>query len=155
MDTTVDSLDTSGLKEGLYLTRRALYVVQRTQPRVYELEDSSYFPQGDYTDMFHSFVNWIVVLVGLFGFVAFFILYFIVVIFYATCSYIVSAIFRKQYDFDLRMRLSTLAFIATNVVFTVLDWLGFSNNLIFLLAVLALQALVIKELPGKETQAAQ
>ena len=34
MDTTVDSLDTSGLKEGLYLTKRALYVVQRTQTRV-------------------------------------------------------------------------------------------------------------------------
>lgn len=91
----------------------------------------------------------------MFGFVAFFILYFIVVIFYATCSYIVSAIFRKQYDFDLRMRLSTLAFIATNVVFTVLGWFGFSSNLIFLLAVLALQALVIKELPGKQAQAAQ
>lgn len=155
MDTTVDSLDTSGLKEGLYLTRRALYVVQRNQTRVYELEDSSYFPQGDYTDTFHSVVNWAVVFVGLFGFVAFFILYFIVVIFYATCSYIVSAIFRKQYDFDLRMRLSTLAFIATNVVFTVLGWFGFSSNLIFLLAVLALQALVIKELPGKQAQAAQ
>ena len=149
MDTTVDSLDTSGLKEGLYLTKRALYVVQRTQTRVYELEDSSY------TDTFHSVVNWAVVFVGLFGFVAFFILYFIVVIFYATCSYIVSAIFRKQYDFDLRMRLSTLAFIATNVVFTVLGWFGFSSNLIFLLAVLALQALVIKELPGKQAQAAQ
>ena len=144
MDTTVDSLDTSGLKEGLYLTKRALYVVQRTQPRVYELEDSSYFPQGDYTDTFHSVVNWAVVFV-----------YFIVVIFYATCSYIVSAIFRKQYDFDLRMRLSTLAFIATNVVFTVLGWFGFSSNLIFLLAVLALQARVIKELPGKQAQAAQ
>lgn len=62
MDTTVDSLDTSGLKEGLYLTKRALYVVQRTQTRVYELEDSSYFPQGDYTDTFHSVVNWAVVL---------------------------------------------------------------------------------------------
>ena len=155
MDTTVDSLDTSGLKEGLYLTKRALYVVQRTQTIVYELEDSSYFPQGDYTDTFHSVVNWAVVFVGLFGFVAFFILYFIVVIFYATCSYIVSAIFRKQYDFYLRMRLSTLAFIATNVVFTVLGWFGFSSNLIFLLAVLALQALVIKELPGKQAQAAQ
>lgn len=53
------------------------------------------------------------------------------------------------------MRLSTLAFIATNVVFTVLGWFGFSSNLIFLLAVLALQALVIKELPGKQAQAAQ
>ena len=65
MDTTVDSLDTSGLKEGLYLTKRALYVVQRTQTRVYELEDSSYFPQGDYTDTFHSVVNWDVVFVCL------------------------------------------------------------------------------------------
>lgn len=53
------------------------------------------------------------------------------------------------------MRLSTLAFIATNVVFTVLGWFDFSSNLIFLLAVLALQALVIKELPGKQAQAAQ
>lgn len=36
-----------------------------------------------------------------------------------------------------------------------LGWFGFSSNLIFLLAVLALQALVIKELPGKQAQAAQ
>ncbi len=154
MDTTVDYMNTAGLKQGIYLTKRAIYAVNNDQTRVYNLENSAYFPKKDYTDTFRSILNWTIVGLGIFGFFAFFIFYFIAVIFYATCSYVISAIFRKQYNFDLRMRLSTLAFIATNIVFTVLGWFGFSSSLIFLLAVLALEALVIKDLPSQEQQPA-
>ncbi len=154
MDTSTDYLETAGLKQGLYLTKRAFYTVTDNQIRVYNLENSSYFPQGDYTDMFKHYISWVSFFVGLFGFAVLFVFYLIAVLFYAYCAYGIAAIFRKKYTFDLRMRLSSLAFIATSIVFIILDWFGFSNGWFFLLAVLALQTLVIKDLPEQESKVA-
>ncbi len=150
MDTTTYNLDPTELKDGIYITRSAVYTVNDGEARVHKLEDSLDLPSGDYTELFTSFLNWGIFIFGIFAFLGLALFYFIAVIFYATCSYLISLIMRKKYNYDLRMRLSTLAFIVTYIVFSILELFGFGSNLIFFLAVLALQSLVMKDIPTQE-----
>lgn len=150
MDTTTYNLDPTELKRGIYITRSAVYTVNDGETRVHKLEDSMEFPSGDYTELFTSVLNWGLFFFGIFAFLGLALFYFIAVIFYATCSYLISLIMRKKYGFDLRMRLSTLAFITTYVVFSIIEIFGYSSSLIFFLAILALQSLVMKDIPSQE-----
>lgn len=152
MDTTTYNLDPAELKDGIYITRSAVYTVNNGETRVHKLENSLELPSGDYTELFSRFFNWGLFIFGIFAFLGLALFYFIAVIFYATCSYLVSLIMRKKYDYDLRMRLSTLAFITTYVVFSVIEIFGFSSSLVFFLAVLALQSLVMKNIPEQIQQ---
>ncbi len=154
LDTKVDYFEPSELKQGIYISRRALYSVTKRETKMYNFEESLYIPQGDYSDLFKTILNWSVLFVGIFGFIGVAIGFFIAIIFYAVCSYAVSAFLGKSFLFDLRMRLSTLAFMTTYVVFTVLGWFGFSSFIIFFVAVLALQGVIFKEIPAQETPAA-
>lgn len=153
MNTGVDSLDTEGLNNGLYLTRKAIYTVTGNKTEIRELEDSFYLPQGDYTEVFKSLLNWVVVSFSVFGYVILFAFYLLAVMFYACCSYAVSALMKKKFEFDLRMRLSVLAFVATYAVFSLLGLFGFSSRIIFFIAVLALQGLILKDMAAEQPEA--
>lgn len=145
MNTGVDSLNTEGLDNGLYLTRKAIYTVAGGKTEIRKLESSFYLPQGDYTDVFNSILNQTIIFFGIFGYMILFAFYLLAVMFYACCSYAVSALMKKKFEFDLRMRLSVLAFIATYAVFGLLGLFGFSSKIIFFVAVLALQGLILKD----------
>ena len=145
MNTGVDSLNTEGLDNGLYLTRKAIYTVAGGKTEIRKLESSFYLPQGDYTDVFNSILNQTIIFFGIFGYMILFAFYLLAVMFYACCSYAVSTLMKKKFEFDLRMRLSVLAFIATYAVFGLLGLFGFSSKIIFFVAVLALQGLILKD----------
>ena len=145
MNTGVDSLNTEELDNGLYLTRKAIYTVVGGKTEIRKLESSFYLPQGDYTDVFNSILNQTIIFFGIFGYMILFAFYLLAVMFYACCSYAVSALMKKKFEFDLRMRLSVLAFIATYAVFGLLGLFGFSSKIIFFVAVLALQGLILKD----------
>ncbi len=148
INTTVDTLNTAQLKSGVYLTRTTLYTVNNNEVRLYNLENDFELPQGDYRQEFKSVLFWAAIMVFIFGGLILFITYFILSIFYATCSYVLSAILSRKYDFDLRMRLSVLCLISAYIIFALLGWLGIeTGKLVFFAVVIALQTLVIAKLP--------
>lgn len=148
INTTVDTLDTANLTSGVYLTRTTFYTVNKNEVKLYKLENDFKLPQADYRDTFKSVLFWTAVTVFIFGCLILFVTYFILSIFYATCSYILSAILSRKYDFDLRMRLSVLSLISAYVLFALLGWLGIeTGKLVFFAVVIALQILAITKLP--------
>lgn len=148
INTTVDTLDTANLTSGVYLTRTTFYTVNKNEVKLYKLENDFELPRADYRDTFKSVLFWTAVTVFIFGGLILFVTYFILSIFYATCSYILSAILSRKYDFDLRMRLSVLSLISAYVLFALLGWLGIeTGKLVFFAVVIALQVLVITKLP--------
>lgn len=148
INTTVDTLDTANLTSGVYLTRTTFYTVNKNEVKLYKLENDFELPQADYRDTFKSVLFWTAVTVFIFGCLILFVTYFILSIFYATCSYILSAILSRKYDFDLRMRLSVLSLISAYVLFALLGWLGIeTGKLVFFAVVIALQVLAITKLP--------
>lgn len=155
IDTTKTSLNTDQLGEGIYLTRTALYTIKSSETRIFKLADNLDLPKADYTDAFKSILNWAALFAGIFGAVFSFIGYFLLSIFYAACSYAVSALQSKKYNFDQRMRLGVISLITVYIVFIPLNWIVTTNALIFFIAVILLEALIIKELPiqAKEEKA--
>ena len=69
LDTKVDYFEPSKLKQGIYISRRALYSVTKRETKMYNFEESLYIPQGDYSDLFKTILNWSVLFVGIFGFI--------------------------------------------------------------------------------------
>ncbi len=156
MNTEVETINPADMKkEGAYITKNAIYFSTNNQLKVYPFEDSAYFPVGDYRDAFTSVLNWTLFILLVFFFIGLAIVYELGVVFYALLSYIISALFKKKFDFDLRMRMSTLAFIATGLVFTFLNWFGYGNRIVFMFAVLALEAVFIKEIAAEEEKQAE
>lgn len=145
VNTTVDSLNINDLDYGVYLTRKALYIVSPNETKVQKLEGNFYVPMDDYTSLFNKFVNWMLIIVFPFALTFSFIIYFLLTIFYSTCAIAICALMNKKFDFDFRMRMSTVAFITTYIVFIPLSWIGVSSRLLFFFAVLGLQALIIKD----------
>lgn len=149
INTTVDNLDITALDQGAYLTRKAFYVINQNDTRIYPLQGSFELPQGDYRDDFKSGLTWAAVAFFIFGSFGIFVFYFILSIFYAACSYAVSAIASKKFDFDLRMRMSVLCLISAYIFFTLLGWMGIeSGRLVFFIIVIGMQGFIISKLPS-------
>jgi len=150
VNTLEDDLDPSTLGQGFFITRTHLYGINNNQIRYTKLEGDLFLEKGDHTDLFKKVAFWAAVVMFPFAFIFVFIWCFILVLFYATVGLIWNIIFKKKFDFDFRMRLSTLAFLATYVVFFCLGFLGISSRWLFFFAVLALQALVCSKLAAPE-----
>ncbi len=146
MDTALDTLDMSKIKNGIFITKNALYTIANNQIEIYKFEDSIYLPKDDYTEFFSSILNWSIAFLFVFGFIGLFIFYLLATLFYAGCSYAVSLLLKKKFEFNLRMRLSMFSFIVTYTVFIFLSLFGFSSWLIFFIAVIALEGLILKEI---------
>lgn len=149
INTTVDNLDISQLSQGAYLTRRAFYVINQNDSRIYPLKESFELPQGDYREDFKSGLSWAAFAFFIFGGIGLFVFYFLLSIFYATCSYLISAVISKKFDFDLRMRMSVLCLITAYVFFTLIGWMGIeSGKLVFFVIIIAMQIWIISKLPA-------
>lgn len=149
INTTVDNLDISQLSQGAYLTRRAFYVINQNDSRIYPLKDSFELPQGDYREDFKSGLSWAAFAFFIIGGIGLFAFYFLLSIFYATCSYVVSAIASKKFDFDLRMRMSVLCLITAYAFFTLIGWIGIeSGRLVFFVIIITMQFWIISKLPA-------
>lgn len=153
INTTVDNFDISQLSQGIYLSRKAFYVINQNDTRIYPLKGNFELPRDDYRDDFKSGLSWAAFAFFIFGSFGIFVFYFILSIFYATCSYAISVFMSKKFDFDLRMRLSVLCLICVYTFFSVIGWMGIeSGRLVFFVVVLALQAIAFSKLSSNQMQ---
>ena len=150
LDTTVDTLNPSNLKDGIYMTRTAVYSINKNQTRITQLAGNIDLPQDDYTDFFASVIKWTAGCIAVFGSVFFFIYSFLLAIFYAACTYALTAITKQNFEFDLRMRSSVISLIATSTVFYLIKLLGISTGVLsFFLVVMVLEYILLKDIPSE------
>lgn len=148
IDTREDQLDTNNLKQGIYLSRTTIYMINPNEVRMKKLDGSFNLPQGDYTEAFKSLLNWTVIFSCVLFAVGIFVFYFLLCLFYAWCSYAVSGIASKKYNFDQRMRLSTLCFTVAYLAFIPLDLLIRTGSLVFFIVVIFMQGFMISKMPS-------
>lgn len=147
LDTTVDSLDASGLKDGVYITRKALYVVGKRQTKVYNYEENMTLDRDDYTDLFRKIINWSVGICSICVFIFLYVLYLALTSFYALFALVFAKIFKAPIDYCGGMRLSALAYILTSAVLNLLRFSGLEISLwTMFFSVLILQVLALKSL---------
>lgn len=147
LDTTVDSIDTSRLKDGIYITRKAVYVVGKRQTKVYSYEDSLTLNKDDYTDFFKEVISWTVWFISFAVFIFLYVMYLALASFYALFAILFAKIFKSPLDYCGGMRLSALAYIATSAVLNLLKFAGFESSVwTTFFSVLILQILAIKTL---------
>lgn len=151
IDTRVDTLDTAQLNNGIYLTASNIYIVGQNEVRVKKLTGDIELPQGDYTPKFNQMINWSSMAFAIFATAILFVVYYVLILFYAFCAFVIAKINKKKFEFDLRMRLSTLCVITTYVVSIALAFAGINmSRIIFFVAVVALQWLLIKKLDSNK-----
>lgn len=155
LNTKIDNINIRTQKEGFYFTREAVYIIGARQTKVIPYGGDLDLPKGDYTKELKNVFTQGLYIFSIFGLIGVFLYYTILVIFYAFCSYAVSAFLNKNFNFDLRMRLSSLTFTTSYVLFTLLGAFGFGSRLIFFLAIIALQALILREIPSQEINEAK
>lgn len=148
LDTTIDTLDTTKVEKGFYLTRTAFYVVNDDEIRMHTLDEDVDLVQDDYRDDIKSILTWTAVSLFFIGFAFIFVSYFIAAIFYALCALLLELIFRKKYNFDVRMRLSVICFLTIYILYFLLSLAGLeSGKLVFFISTLLLQSAIIYKLP--------
>lgn len=148
LDTRVTNLDAGLLPQGVYVTRTNIYTVNNNQAKVIKIEGDNYIPQGDYTGVFKSWLNWSALIGGIAGIVILFVVYLILTMFYALCAQIIAKLVRRPMAFDARMRLSAVVLTSAYILFIPLGWLGISNTLLFLAVMLGtLTWFVVKYVP--------
>ena len=148
MDTTIDTLDTSKAEKGFYLTRTAFYLINDNEVRMHTLNEDVDLVQDDYTDEIKSILTWTAISMFFIGILFIFISYFIAALFYALCAQILGLILRKKYNFDVRMRMSVICFLAVYILYFLLSLAGLeSGKLIFFITTLLLQSAIIYKLP--------
>lgn len=151
LDTTVDTLDASHLRDGVYMTRTAIYSVNRNQVRINQLQGNIDLPRADYSDAFKTFLNWSAVLFLIFGTAGIFVFFFILSIFYAFCTGIMNYFMKKKFTFDLKMRSSVISLITTYILFFILDLIGVSSGWLgFFLIVMLMQYFLLRNIPSDQ-----
>lgn len=149
LNTTVDKLNPSRLSDGIYITRTAVYSINKNQIRINELEGNFELPRADYTEAFTSLLGWTAVICAVFGAAFIFLFLFILSIFYATCAYFLAAAMKKKFSFDLRMRSSVISLLTVYVVLYGLASIGItSGKPAFFLAVMILEYFLLKNVPS-------
>lgn len=150
INTTVDTLNPTNLKEGIYLTKTAFYTVGKRQTKVMALSDSLDIPKGDYTEFFRDIATYITACMFIVFVIIFFIGFLITGLFYSLTAWLLSAFMQRKTEFDFRMRLSSCCVILVNSLSFILSLSGSSlSGTAFFLLVLALQGLFIFYAPKK------
>ena len=155
LDTTTDTLDTSKLSQGVYISRTTLYTVNNNEVRIKKLQGSFDLPQQDYTDFFNSVLNWVAVISFIIVMVFGFLSYFITCLIYSWCAVLIAKLTKNSYSFDQRMRLSVVCFVATEIIFIPLSFLTINSKMLFFIIVIALQGFLLSNLPLSEAQTAE
>ncbi len=145
LDTTVDNIDTTDLKDGIYISKKAIYFVNKKQTKSYNFEDSLTLEKADYTDMFRKFATYVSVICGIFAFVFLYILYLAFTCFYALFAMAFTKMFKISLDYAASMRLSAVSYIATSAVSLLLTFAGLSTRVrVFFVSILILQIIIVK-----------
>lgn len=151
LDTSISTLDTTNLKNGVYITKSAIYSINRNQVRIDKLQADMNMdlPQGDYSAQFKNFLNLIAIITLFAGTFSFFIVTLLLSAFYAICSYALTLLMKKPYTFDLRMRISSVCLITTYILLFTLGLLGVSSGKLgFFLVVMLLEYFLIRHIPA-------
>ena len=150
LDTRIDTVDTNGLKSGIYISRKSVYAVDKDQVRVHNFKSDMYLPKDDYTGIFKSYATGIALVFAVMVFVSFYVMYLALCCFYAFFANIIAKHVRVNMDYAASMRLSTVTYIFTSIVFAILNVLRLStNSLVFFVAMIALQIIVLKNMKEK------
>ena len=154
LDTTIDTVDTLGLRDGIYIAKKAVYIVSREQTKIYAFKDSMYLPKGDYIDLFKTVSVYVAWVFGLFALVGLFVLYLALTAFYAIFAVVLSKACKIFLDYPAAMRMTSLVYIATSVLMAVLRISGIGTPLwLYFVAVIALQTIILKCMSKKEEPA--
>ena len=149
IDTTTDTLDTTNLKSGLYLTRTHFYSINNYKGEIKstKLQGDFTLEKKDYTETLKGYVKWFVIAIFLISLIAYFISYLLLNIFYAYCTIIAAKIYNKELNFDKKMRLSIVALSAVVFFSFILKFAGINMHwLIFILLVIGLQIILAKKI---------
>ncbi len=152
IDTTQDTLDTAGLKQGLYLSRTTLYAVKTGEVRVIKLQNNTnlILPKQDYTEEFKTAIKWTALLMASCGTVIAFLVFLILTVFYAYLAGVAAWINKTTLAFDVKMRLSSVLFAAVYIIAELADAAGFPLGVkIFALLMFALQIITIRKFNNK------
>lgn len=150
LDTRIDAVDTNGLKNGIYISRKSVYVVDKDQVRVHNFKSSMYLPKDDYTGIFKSYATGIALVFAVMVFISFYIMYLALCCFYAFLADILAKHIRINMDYAASMRLSTVTYIFTSIVFAILKIMQLNATpLIFFIAMIALQIIIMKNMKEK------
>lgn len=147
VDTTQDTLDTSTLPQGLYLSRTTLYVVKSDEVRVIKLQDNAniMIPKQDYRDAFRTIISWSALTVAACGTVIAFLVFLLLNLFYAYLAGVAAWINKTTLAFDVKMRLNAILFTAVYIFARIMELVGFSLGLLlFVLLMFALQIAIIR-----------
>lgn len=148
LDTTQDTLDTTKLTNGVYFSRLYAYVVNDDQIKTTKLSASFDLPKQDYKPFLNSAVKWIVLGVAIAAIVVFFIIYFILAVFYAYCTWLAAKINKVNLAFDTKMRLNSLLLVMMYVLTYILSAVGLNVHiLLFFLIMIIAQIMIVKKLP--------
>ncbi len=150
LDTRIDAVDTNGLKNGIYISKKAAYIVDTNQVKVHNFKDDLYLPKDDYTGIFKSYATGIALVFAVMVFVSFYVMYLALCCFYAFFANIIAKHIRINMDYTASMRLSTVTYIFTSIVFAILKVLQLNaNSFIFFIAMIALQIIILKNMKEK------
>jgi len=145
LDTTLDVIDTAGLRDGIYISRKAVYFVNQDQTRIKNFEGSVDLPKDDYTGLFRQISVYAGWLTGFLALIFLFILYVALTAFYAIFAVALAKVCKVNLDYPAGMRLSALAYILTSVLMAVLRLCNLYTPLwLYFVAVIVLQVLILK-----------
>ncbi len=149
IDTTQDTLDTSDLAQGFYLSRTTAYVVKADEVRTMKLQNNANFnlPKQDYTEIFRTIISWTALTMAACGTIAAFLVFILLNLFYAYLAGVAAWINKTTLAFDVKMRLSAILFTAVYILARIMELIGFSLGIaLFVLLMFALQIALIRKL---------
>ncbi len=154
LNTTVDSLDTRKLSQGIYITRKAIYTISPNQARTTYLESSFDIPAADYKPFFKDVLNYTSIAVFIFAAPILFVIYFIFCLFYSWCAGLIAKFLKRKTDFDMRMRLSVVCVLPLKLLSYLLSLVGISfGGFTMFVATLFCISLLLMRLPEEKKEA--
>ena len=153
-DTTVDTIETSGLQPGIYISKKSLYAVGLHGTKTLDFSDitqSTLLSAGNYVDLFEMIATYVAVLTAIGIFFVIMAVYLLLVAFCALCSQFMTKMMKNAWNFVPLMRLNTLTFIASSLVLFVLGLCGLSSSFsVTIIATLLLDYIVIKNIDNTD-----
>ncbi len=154
LNTTVDSLDTRKLSQGIYITRKAIYTISPNQAKTNYLESSFEIPAADYRPFFEKALNYTTIVVFILMVAILFLTYFLFCVFYSWCASIIAKFLKRKTDFDMRMRISVVTVLPLKLLSYLLNLVGLSfGGFTIFIATLFCLSLFIMKLPEENKEA--
>ncbi len=151
LDTTIDSIDVTNFKPGIYISRQSAYVVGPTKTQIYPFEGSIFLEQRDYTDLFRKYAAYLGVMFGILSFVVLFVIYLAIAALNALFTVMVAKLFKLNLSYDGGMRLSAVTYVITSILMSLLQYAHLSTPIsLYVIAAVALQVIVLKAMASNK-----